>query len=686
MPGLALMHALPLGLAPLSPPLGGTIWDHPVLADIAFAEDIAGMRARERQREVAAAATWAARRNALERRVEGDARDRHANKGHSALPQTPENRDAMSGKAFAADPKSSNAVAPLASAARLPLALLCDNTVPSASASRSKLRLLRLHRAGSAESVAGDTGSTENRRNCAGATATEKEIGAASDRPVDERTAPPLAIVASPEHSAPGACDPATPLGFATLRRLGRGLSCLEASMQVVSTSAGASAAGSEAPGAAGSSAGAVAFPERQGTSEHIAIAPRKVTAGHAPSAENSPHTGGTPAHQAARSPSCETGQHPASRCIIDTSASTSPDAADHAQARKQSCGHVRTAGAGLRATDMPRATPRHFAVPPSAAVAVPLCWAAGARSDGFANLGDALSAVVVAALSGLPVRHMAARSPVERLAAVGTIGHSLKGGHVHLWGSGLDATLHPERDGPWSPPRDTRFTVHATRGPETAATLRRHGIPAPETFGDPVHLLPRLWPLDHVARDYELGIVLHLSELDEKSPRGRARPDYLRYQVPESLAGSVRLINMYADSSLAAFEAKIAEIVACKRILSTSLHGLVIADAYGIPSAWFSFFGHGLTMIDLLDPTSRIDHRMRDLYGAFDWHEAPVFATPRHQPTDFDAAIKAIDEAVHPSGFDPSPLIEAFPGPLGVDPDSARWPLPQCELDGVIL
>ncbi|MEL6768285.1 MAG: polysaccharide pyruvyl transferase family protein [Pseudomonadota bacterium] len=322
----------------------------------------------------------------------------------------------------------------------------------------------------------------------------------------------------------------------------------------------------------------------------------------------------------------------------------------------------------------------------PASAVAVPLCWAAGGRQDGFANIGDALSAVVVATLSGLPVRHMATRSPHERLAAVGTIGHSLKGGHVHLWGTGLDATLNPERDGPWSRPSDTRFSVHATRGPETAATLRRHGVAAPEVFGDPVYLLPRLWPLDEIERRYELGIVLHLSELDEKSPAGRPKAEYRRYAVPESLAGSVRIINMYAESSLTAFRDKIAEIVSCRRILSTSLHGLVIADAYGIPSGWYGFHDRGLKHVDLLDPESRIDHRMRDLYGGLGWHEAPVYATSRHEETDFDAAIAAMDAAMTPSGYDPAPLIEAFPGPLGVDPAARLWPLPQDALEGVIL
>ncbi|MEM7527886.1 MAG: polysaccharide pyruvyl transferase family protein [Pseudomonadota bacterium] len=319
--------------------------------------------------------------------------------------------------------------------------------------------------------------------------------------------------------------------------------------------------------------------------------------------------------------------------------------------------------------------------------LAIPLCWAAGSRTDGFANLGDALSAVVVAGISGLPVRHLAAQGRRERLAAVGTIGHSLAGGHVHLWGTGLDQSLSPTgKEGGWSAPPDTRFSVHATRGPETAEALRREGIAAPEIFGDPVYLLPKLFPMDPADRQFDLGIVLHLSELDERTPAGGPEPAFRRYSVPPSLAKSVRVINMYADASMPAFRSKIAEIASCRRILSTSLHGLVIADAYGIPSAWFSFFGRGLRRIDLLDGESKIDHRMRDLYGGLGFYEVPVYATPRHEPTDFDDAIRALDEEVRPSGFDAKPLLTAFPGPIAVDPDAKVWPLPTEELEGVIL
>ncbi|MEO0821194.1 MAG: polysaccharide pyruvyl transferase family protein [Pseudomonadota bacterium] len=317
----------------------------------------------------------------------------------------------------------------------------------------------------------------------------------------------------------------------------------------------------------------------------------------------------------------------------------------------------------------------------------LPLSWAAGRSGDGFANIGDALSAVVVSGLSGLPVLHTPAACERERLAAVGTIGHLQCGGRVHVWGTGFDAARNPvAAEERYAPPPQTELVVHATRGPFSAAVLRRHGVQAPEVFGDPVYLLPRIFPLDDVEKTHELGVVLHLTEIEPRNPTGMPKEVFPRYTVPEALSGTVRLINMYADSSMEAFEAKLAEIASCRRILSTSLHGLVIADAYGVPSAWFGFYGTGLDRIDLLDPRQRIDHRMRDLYAGIGLAEVPIFSTPRHTETDWDAAIAAFDDGIETTGFDPTPLLEAFPGPLAVSPADNRWPVPRAQLSGVTL
>jgi len=302
-------------------------------------------------------------------------------------------------------------------------------------------------------------------------------------------------------------------------------------------------------------------------------------------------------------------------------------------------------------------------------------------------NVGDALSAIIVGAMANLTVRHADLDAPSVRMAAVGTIGHGMRNGVVHFWGSGLDERINVlARGTPYTLPPDTAFRVHAMRGPFSAGALRRYGVAAPKVYGDPVYFLPRLMPMDHVDKTFELGVVLHLTELDRPAPEGRPKAEYARYAISPNLKASVRLITMYAEDSLEAIEAKVQEICSCKAVLSTSLHGVVIADAYGIPATWFNYHRDGLHWLDAMDEDEPIDHRFRDLYAGVGRPVFPAFGVPRGQCTDWEVAIRAVQDHVEPTGFDGSGLYDAFPGPLAVSFWSRRWPLRSAMWHGVRL
>lgn len=102
-----------------------------------------------------------------------------------------------------------------------------------------------------------------------------------------------------------------------------------------------------------------------------------------------------------------------------------------------------------------------------------------------------------------------------------------------------------------------TRARVLALRGPLTLATVNG-GTGA--ALGDPALLMPD-W-IKPAKKEYELGVVPHWSD------KG------LRDKFPEA---------HYIDVGLHP-ESVIVEISRCERVISSSLHGLIIADAYGIP------------------------------------------------------------------------------------------------------
>jgi pyruvyltransferase len=109
---------------------------------------------------------------------------------------------------------------------------------------------------------------------------------------------------------------------------------------------------------------------------------------------------------------------------------------------------------------------------------------------------------------------------------------------------------------------------VLALRGPLTRARI---SAAKPLLLGDPGLLAPRLLGSRPPPR-YRLGLVPHY--VDQQN----AMFSRLRGQHPDE----VTLIDVRRQPG-----AVIREIAECEAIVSSSLHGLIVADALGIPSAW---------------------------------------------------------------------------------------------------
>jgi len=187
----------------------------------------------------------------------------------------------------------------------------------------------------------------------------------------------------------------------------------------------------------------------------------------------------------------------------------------------------------------------------------IPLVW--WTQTD---NYGDLLSPWLVSRIAKRPVTY--APSGQTSYLAIGSIIKHARTESI-VWGSGAFGS---ERK--WSFKTATRYA--AVRGPLTRSRLRNIGLPVPRVYGDPALLTP-LYFYPAVEKDVEVGIVVRWSE---NTWRGI-----------KDVAG-VKII----DLGTADVEGVTRQIMACKRIISSSLHGLVIADAYGIPNAWLESDG----------------------------------------------------------------------------------------------
>lgn len=183
----------------------------------------------------------------------------------------------------------------------------------------------------------------------------------------------------------------------------------------------------------------------------------------------------------------------------------------------------------------------------------VALSWCEGP------NWGDALSPVLVEWLSGKPALHVTALHHDRYLAIGSVLGDANE--RAEVWGSGFiseDAMLH-------GPPK----AVHAVRGPLSRAKLLQMGIACPEVYGDPALLLPRFYNPD-VPKSHAIGIIPHY--IDKSHPWLKSHANDPRIKILDIEAG---------------IEEFVREVKSCEVILSSSLHGLICADSYGVPNAW---------------------------------------------------------------------------------------------------
>ena len=109
---------------------------------------------------------------------------------------------------------------------------------------------------------------------------------------------------------------------------------------------------------------------------------------------------------------------------------------------------------------------------------------------------------------------------------------------------------------------------VYSVRGPLTRNLLLNRGWDVPEIYGDPALLFPRIYN-PKIDKKYKYGLIPHC--VDFFSLDGLKSINRI-----ESLG--VKIINI--TSGIYEF---INELLECETILSSSLHGLIAADAYGI-------------------------------------------------------------------------------------------------------
>lgn len=140
------------------------------------------------------------------------------------------------------------------------------------------------------------------------------------------------------------------------------------------------------------------------------------------------------------------------------------------------------------------------------------------------------------------------------------------------VWGSGIISS----KDNVNGKPKEVR----AVRGPLTRLRLLEQGIDCPEVYGDPALLVPRFYT-PKVEKQYKLGVIPHYTD------RGNPLLNKLKNDE-EVLIIDIAHYNHWLDF--------IDQINQCEMIASTSLHGLIMSEAYSIPNIWIKLRGSELS------------------------------------------------------------------------------------------
>lgn len=178
-------------------------------------------------------------------------------------------------------------------------------------------------------------------------------------------------------------------------------------------------------------------------------------------------------------------------------------------------------------------------------------------------NFGDLLNPLIIEAVSGQETC-WSARDDLPHLLAIGSL-VAIASPQSHVWGTGV---MNPVLglgavDG---------RRVHALRGPRSYMELRHAGVALGDVpLGDPAILAPQLLGITKSSNPHKrVGLVAHYVD--------RQRPAIRHLLAQDGVAD----LDVHGDP-LSLIEA----MADCQAVISSSLHGLIVAEALGLPSLW---------------------------------------------------------------------------------------------------
>ena len=181
-------------------------------------------------------------------------------------------------------------------------------------------------------------------------------------------------------------------------------------------------------------------------------------------------------------------------------------------------------------------------------------------------NLGDSLGEVIVRFL--LNQKGISIDKPVSKTKHLFCVGTNIQGGYqsATIWGSGIRPPKN-KKEAFLQMHCGRKLDIRAVRGPLTREIVLQYGHKCPEVYGDPAILLPMVYnPVVPKLRE-RLVIPQFFNEMK------------FREGHPNE-----HMISMNTND----YKSIINEILASEIVYTSSLHGIILAEAYGVPAVFF--------------------------------------------------------------------------------------------------
>ena len=249
-------------------------------------------------------------------------------------------------------------------------------------------------------------------------------------------------------------------------------------------------------------------------------------------------------------------------------------------------------------------------------------------NSHGY-NAGDFFAFFIAPIISG---RAASFRSEDKgNRNSISVVGSILGWGIRYMWAPGL---MYENKQTLDLNGKSTTEVVFATRGPrsfEDFSATAAKGSLLYKVYGDSASLLSWYYQPHDQTKKYPLCVLPHHTDWDHKAPFLTRMNEWWDGPEPKRINIMQPLFKI-AD-----------EIVRCEFILSSSLHGIIFSDSYGVPNAHMKYknlvFGEHYKFNDYYDSVGRV-HDWLDMEDESLWKSGKVREFIKKQKEEYDISM----------------------------------------------